>query len=94
MRNLADLFIILTLVTIAVIVGIAIAMLLITGKQKREMTGKDYRAFFYIGIAYLAGGITLTLIFPHQMEYFNFFTFMGIIFTAMGLSNLDKWRKK
>lgn len=91
---MAGLLIVLTFVILAIIAGIMIAVILIAGKQKREMTGKDYRYFFYIGIAYLLGGIALTLIFPRDMEYFNFFTFMGIIFTAMGLSNLDKWRRK
>lgn len=91
---MAGLLIVLTFVILAIIAGIMIAVILIAGKQKREMTGKDYRYFFYIGIAYLSGGIALTLIFPRDMEYFNFFTFMGIIFTAMGLSNLDKWRRK
>lgn len=91
---MADLFIILVFVALAIIVGLAIAVILISGKQKREMTERDYRYFFYFGIAYLAAGIILTLIFPRDMEYFNFFTFMGIIFTSIALSNLDKWRKK
>lgn len=89
-----DIFLILTFVTLAIIIGIAIMAVLLVRKRKLELSGKDYRYFFYIGLVYLIGGIVLSLIFPSDVSYFNFFVFMGIIFTAMGLSNIDKWRRK
>lgn len=88
------LWIIVTLVALGVIIGLAVALMLVKGKRPREMTGAEYRSFFIIGVVYLAAGIILTFVFPGDMDIFNFFTFMGIIFTAMGLSNIDKWRKK
>ncbi len=44
----------------------------------------DYRAFFYMGIVWLAIGLPL--------ENYGFFA-MGIVFTVVGLVNKDKWGK-
>lgn len=86
-------WIIISTVVLAVILGILVALILIWRKKGAEMTGKDYRYFFYIGLAYLIIGIVLSIIFPKDVDYINGFSFFGIIFTAMGLANIDKWRK-
>ena len=80
-------------VTIAVLIGLAIAFVLISRRRGIEMTGKDYRYFFYIGVVYLAIGIALSFVYPQDTSFFNFFVFMGLIFTAMGLANIDKWKR-
>lgn len=86
-------FIIITFVTLAVILGVAIMLILVYRKKGTKMTGKDYRAFFVMGLSYLVVGIIMSFTFPGDVPYFNFFVFMGIIFTAMGLSNIDKWKQ-
>lgn len=91
---MVEIWVILSSVTLAVIIGIAVVFVLVARKRKTELSGKDYRYFFYIGLVYLIGGVVLSFIFPVDVSYFNFFVFMGIIFIAMGLSNLDKWKKK
>ena len=88
------LWIIVTLVALGVIVGLAMILLLVRRGKTKEMTGSTYFTFFIMGITYLALGISFSFIFSQDTEIFNFFTFMGIIFTAMGLSNIEKWKKK
>lgn len=87
-------WIIISLVAIGIIIGLAITFITIRRRKGIEMTGSEYLTFFIIGVSYLALGIALSFVFPQDTDFFNFFTFMGIIFTAMGLSNIDKWRKK
>ncbi len=87
-------WIIISIVVLGVIVGLAVALFLIRRRRGIEMTGAEYRTFFIIGIAYLVVGITLSFVYSPDTGFFNFFTFMGIIFTAMGLANIDKWKKK
>ncbi len=89
-----SLFLISSIVVLAVILAVLVAFIILRRKTKKELTGTDYRYFFYMGIAYLAVGAGLSIAFPADISYFNFFTILGIIFTAMGFSNIDKWRKK
>lgn len=91
---MVEIWVILSFVTLAVIIGIAVVFVLVARRRGMELSGKDYRYFFYIGLVYLIGGIVLSFVFPSDVPYFNFFVFMGIIFTAMGLSNFEKWKKK
>lgn len=53
----------------------------------------DYRYFFIIGLSYLIVGITVSFAFQGDVSHFNFFVFMVMIFTAMGLANTDNWKK-
>lgn len=87
-------WVIITLVILGVVVGIAMIFFLIRRGEPSKMAGSAYLTFFIVGISYLSLGISLSFVLPQDTELFNFFTFMGIIFTAMGLSNIDKWRKK
>lgn len=87
-------WLIISLVVLGVIVGIAAGAMILRRGKKAEMNGRQYLSFFIIGLAYLAVGISLSFIYSYEAGFFNFFTFLGIIFTAMGLSNIDKWRRK
>lgn len=87
-------WLIISIVMLALIVGIGVVFILIRRKRGVEIGGKEYKSFFYIGIGYLVVGIVLGFVFPQDVTYFNFFTIMGILFAAMGLGNIEKWRKK
>lgn len=92
---MAPIFWVLISVTILlIVVALTAAMFIIRKRKGVELKGTDYRAFFYIGIAYLILGIALSFVFPQEVDFLNFFVFLGIIFTAMGLGNIDKWRKR
>lgn len=86
-------WIIISVVIIAVILGLLMAFLIFWRRRGEEMRGKDYKYFLYVGLAYLMIGIVLSFLFPQDVDYINGFTFFGIIFTAMGLANIEKWRK-
>lgn len=87
-------WIIISLVIAGVAIGLILVLFIVRKGKPAEMTGSAYLTFFIIGISYLSVGISLSFIYSQDTDFFNFFTFMGIIFTAMGLANIDKWKKK
>lgn len=87
-------WLIVTIVILGVALGIAVALIIVRRGKVVERDGRYYLTFFIIGVSYLSIGIALSFVYSQDTDFFNFFTFLGIIFTAMGLSNIDKWRKK
>ncbi len=66
------------------LIVLAIVFLVMRRKEHRE---PDYRAFFFLGVAWLVIGI---------FEYFtsrefSVFLIMGLVFLALGLSRRNRW---
>lgn len=59
-------------------------------KEKRE---PDYRAFFIMGVVWLATGIIIPLVSERPIEISGLIS-LGLIFTLMGLANKRKWKEK
>lgn len=83
-----------SIAVLAILIGLVAVFAIVRRKKGKELTGPDYRYFFYIGMAYLIIGVALSYLFPGDVPYFNFFVILGVLFTAMGAANIDKWRKK
>lgn len=90
-----------------IIIGIAIGLILVgilvvvTLKRKREGKSKeiDYRAFFILGISFLALGIIYEIVlFASDKKVFLAlgiaFIGVGISYIAIGLGSKDKWQNK
>ena len=90
-----------------IIIGIAIGLILtgilvvVTLKIKKEgySKGTDYRAFFTLGISFLALGIIYEIVL--LVSCTKVFLVLGIVFIglgisylAIGLGNKDKWQNK
>ncbi len=87
-------WIIASIVVLGVIVGLSLILLIIRRDRLSEESRPVYLTFFIMGVTYLALGISLSFVYPMDTDILNFFTFMGIIFTAYSLINYKKWRKK
>ena len=72
-----------------VAIGIILALLVFKMRRERKVQKVDYRAFFVIGISFLAIGAGLMTINPGFMG----FTGIGIVYMIIGLANKDKWPK-
>lgn len=75
-------------------IGISISVYIIRKKGGKELSGKEYVYFFELGLLYVILGIVLSLVYPAESSYSEYFVFLGIILLTMGLANIDKWRKK
>ena len=90
-----------------IIIGIVLGVILIgilvvvTLMRKRKATSKgtNYRAFFILGISFLALGIIYGIVFfssgtkaflPLGIAFIG----LGLSYIAIGLSNRDKWEKQ
>ncbi|MEE9525796.1 MAG: hypothetical protein V3V78_04295 [Candidatus Woesearchaeota archaeon] len=70
-----------TIIALGIVAGIVAYQRKKSGK-KHEV---DYKAFFIMGVAFLAIGII--------DRDSSFFFIMGLVFIALGLMNKDKWKK-
>ena len=73
-----------------VAIGIILALLVFKMRREKKLRKPDYRAFFVMGICFLAMGAGLITINPGFMG----FTGLGLAYMAIGLANRDKWPKK
>lgn len=85
-----------TLIVLAILIGLGVVLFAYWALKHpdRTMTGAEYKTFFYMGVGYLIVGALLSFVYPGEFRDFFYLMILGIIFTSVGLSNLDKWKKK
>ena len=86
-------WIFISIFVISILVMIGIALILGYRIKNKEETFKepDYRAFFIMGISFLPMGIIFSSVIHPA---FVSFLALSIIYMAIGLANLDKWKTK
>ncbi len=59
--------------------------------KSRDSYAPDYRGWFYIGLIWLPIGVVMALTLDNPGYWF--FAVMGLVFTALGWKNRDKWKQ-
>ena len=77
-------------VLIIVVLGIVAVLVALKRKKEGKPQKTDYRAFFAVGICFLASGTALMSTNPASMGL----TGLGLVYMVIGLANRDKWPKK
>lgn len=81
-------------VVILLAVGIFLFVYLIRKGPEQEMTGAEYKMFFYLGVGYLVVGAFLSFVYPGEFGDYFYLMIMGAIFISVGLSNIEKWGRR
>ena len=74
------------IIAVLLILGLIALGIAVKKKGKHE---PDYRTFFVMGIIWLGFGIPMMI----QNKGNSALFIMGLVFTAVGLVNKDKWKK-
>ena len=91
-----ELYLLTTILVLVVLVAIGIFVFVYWALKHpdRPMTGAEYKTFFYMGLGYFAVGSFLSFVYPGEFRDFFYLMMLGIVFISIGLSNIDKWKKK
>ena len=90
-------------IIIGIILGVVLIgiLVVITLMRKKKVTSKvtNYKAFFILGISFLALGIIYGIVFLSSdttafLPLGIVFIGLGLSYIAIGLSNRDKWEKQ
>lgn len=83
-----------SVVIVLLALGIFVFAYWFRGSREKAVTKREYRVFFYLGVAYIIIGAVLSFVYPGRFSDYFFLMLMGGIFISVYLSNLERWREK